>query len=380
MDSVGPYKILEKIGEGTYGVVYLGEAPQPVRTRRDGGTHADRDLVAMKKIRLDDHQEGVPVTTLREVALLQELRHDNIVRLREIIPCSPRLYLVFDYMDLDLKQCLDSRFSSGMPDRLIRSCMYQMLAGVDFCHAKLVLHRDLKPQNVLIDKQGRVKLADFGLARTFQSLQSYTHEVVTLWYRAPELLLGQQKYSASVDMWSVGCIMAELSSRRALFPGDSEIDQLFKIFRVLGTPDEASWPGVTSLPDYQSFFPRWAGAPVTQAAPRLSALAGDLLKKLVMYQPSRRLSAHGALMHPYFDDVRDVEHGGSLLSISDCAGDMSPTPTTAAGSVAGPSGADMPGAAAAQQNDEQTRQGQKVKRSSIDVGDVDSKRLALPKP
>ena len=161
--------MIKKIGEGTYGVVFRARDSSVPQVSPAGGAGVyDEGLVALKKMRLDAHDEGVPVTTLREVALLKDLRHDNIVRLREVIPQPPNLYLVFDYMDYDLKQCLDKQFKQGMPLALIQSCMLQILMGLAFCHARLVLHRDLKPQNVLIDRHGRVKLADFGLARAFQ--------------------------------------------------------------------------------------------------------------------------------------------------------------------------------------------------------------------
>eukprot|EP01018_Ginkgo_biloba_P020448 Gb_39785 [translate_table: standard] len=137
--------------------------------------------------------------------------------------------------------------------------LYQILRGIAYCHSHRVLHRDLKPQNLLIDRQSNaLKLADFGLARAFGiPVRTFTHEVVTLWYRAPEILLGSRHYSTPVDVWSVGCIFAEMVNQRPLFPGDSEIDELFKIFRVLGTPNEETWPGVTSLPDFKSAFPKW---------------------------------------------------------------------------------------------------------------------------
>merc|ERR1719223_283861 len=135
-----------------------------------------------------------------------------------------------------------------------------MIAGLNFCHARRIIHRDLKPQNLLIDRNGTLKLADFGLARAFGiPVRTYTHEVVTLWYRAPEILLGSKHYSTPVDLWSVGCIFAEMITNRPLFPGDSEIDELFRIFRVCGTPNEELWPGVSSLPDYKPTFPNWSG-------------------------------------------------------------------------------------------------------------------------
>lgn len=264
-------------------------------------------MVALKKMRLDAHDEGVPVTTLREVALLQDLHHENIVRLREVIPQPPRIFLVFDNMDQDLKQCLDTHFNKGMPTALVQSCMHQILRGLAFCHARMVLHRDLKPQNVLINNSGRVRLADFGLARAFQAKQNYTQEVVTLWYRAPEVLLGMADYSPAVDVWSAGCILAEITSRKALFPGDSEIDQIFRIFRLLGTPSETTWPGITALPHFQSAFPFWKSTqPSKVLANAESSHAGSLLDLIITYSPTARISAEAALAHSFFDSTRST--------------------------------------------------------------------------
>jgi len=181
--------------------------------------------------------------------------------------------------------------------------LYQILKGLSFCHSHRILHRDLKLANLLIDRKGILKLADFGLARAFGvPIRAYTHEVVTLWYRAPEILLGQQRYSTPVDMWSVGCIFAELVTKRPLFPGDCEIDELFRIFRfpplpwdgalcygdstsfsasgwhrTLGTPCDEVWPGVTSLPDYKTTFGQWKPQDMASIVPGLDALGLDLL-------------------------------------------------------------------------------------------------------
>jgi serine/threonine protein kinase len=182
--------------------------------------------------------------------------------------------------------------------------MFEMLKGLEFCHAHRIIHRDLKPQNILVDKAGTVKLADFGLARTFSiPLRTYTHEIVTLWYRAPEVLLGEKHYSTPVDIWSIGCIFAEMIRRKALFPGDSEIDQLFKIFQVLGTPNEEIWPGVTKLPDFKPSFPQWPTIDITLRVPGIDPAGLDLLKQMVCYEPSKRISARDALRHPYFKDL-----------------------------------------------------------------------------
>ncbi|KFO69354.1 Cyclin-dependent kinase 2, partial [Cuculus canorus] len=182
-------------------------------------------------------------------------------RLLDVIHTENKLYLVFEFLHQDLKKFMDSASLGGIPLPLIKSYLFQLLQGLAFCHAHRVLHRDLKPQNLLINADGAIKLADFGLARAFGmpgAMGSLVVQVVTLWYRAPEILLGCKYYSTAVDIWSLGCIFAEMITRRALFPGDSEIDQLFRIFRTLGTPDEAAWPGVTSMPDYKPSFPKWA--------------------------------------------------------------------------------------------------------------------------
>lgn len=186
-----------------------------------------------------------------------------------------------------------------------QSYLYQLVSGIAFCHGRRILHRDLKPQNLLIDKEGMLKLADFGLARAIGiPVRTYTHEIVTLWYRAPEVLLGSKHYSTAVDMWSVGCIFSEMACQTPLFPGDSEIDELFRIFRVLGTPTEESWPGISQLPDYKPDFPRWPAVPLSKAVPQLDADGLDLLSKMLIYDPGRRISAKRALEHPYFDAVR----------------------------------------------------------------------------
>nr|XP_028572779.1 cyclin-dependent kinase 3 isoform X2 [Podarcis muralis] len=283
------FQKVEKIGEGTYGVVYKAKNKQTGQ------------LVALKKIRLDSETEGVPSTAIREISLLKELKHPNIVRLLDVVHSQKKLYLVFEYLNQDLKKYMDSSRTGELPLSLVKSYLYQLLQGVSFCHSHRVIHRDLKPQNLLINEMGAIKLADFGLARAFGvPLRTYTHEVVTLWYRAPEILLGCKFYSTAVDIWSIGCIFAEMVTRKALFPGDSEIDQLFRIFRTLGTPTESSWPGVTQLPDYKGNFPKWPRKDMKVLIPNLDRDGRDLLMQLLLYDPNRRISAKAALTHQYF--------------------------------------------------------------------------------
>jgi len=163
----------------------------------------------------------------------------------------------------------------------------------------------LKPQNLLLTNGGVIKIADFGLARLFNlPMRSYTHEVITLWYRAPEILLGSRYYTVAVDAWSIGCIFAEMATKEPLFPGDSEIDQLFKIFRVLGTPTESDWPGVTSLPDYKSTFPKWKPQELSRVIAGLDEDARELITSMLVYDPPSRISAKNAVSHRYFRDVK----------------------------------------------------------------------------
>lgn len=225
-----------------------------------------------------------------------------MVSFKDVVHAEKKLYLVFEYLDQDLKRFMDSvKFLRPM---LIKSYLFQLVNGIAYCHSFRVLHRDLKPQNLLIDRTGKLKLADFGLARAFGiPVRHYTHEVVTLWYRAPEILLGARKYSTPVDVWSIGCIFAEMVMRAPLFPGDSEIDQLYKIFQALGTPTEHVWEGVTHLPDYNVEFPKWPQTSIGERVTELDPQGVNLLSSMLIYDPNRRITAIDALRHPYFNDI-----------------------------------------------------------------------------
>eukprot|EP00891_Asterochloris_glomerata_P004218 jgi/Astpho2/4218/fgenesh1_pm.00064_%23_14_t len=290
------YENKEVIGEGVYGVVYKA------RDRLTG------QIVALKKTRLEHEEEGVPSTAIREISLLKELSHVNVVKLLDVIHNERALWLVFEHLDLDMKQFMDTHPQFREEHGLIKLYLFQMLMGIQHCHSHRVLHRDMKPQNLLLTRHNNgLKLADFGLARAFGvPVRAYTHEVVTLWYRAPEILLGTEHYSTPVDIWSIGCIFAEMTNNAPLFPGDSEIGQLYKIFQGLGTPDEITWPGVSALKDYKETFPKWHPRPLQDLAPNLGPAGLNLLNQMLLYEPHARISAAEACRHPYFHDILPI--------------------------------------------------------------------------
>ncbi|XP_017785152.1 PREDICTED: cyclin-dependent-like kinase 5 [Nicrophorus vespilloides] len=289
------YEKLEKIGEGTYGTVFKAKNRE---------TH---EIVALKRVRLDDDDEGVPSSALREICLLKELKHKNIVRLYDVLHSDKKLTLVFEHCDQDLKKYFDSLNGDIDPD-VVKSFMYQLLRGLAFCHSHNVLHRDLKPQNLLINKNGELKLADFGLARAFGiPVKCYSAEVVTLWYRPPDVLFGAKLYTTSIDMWSAGCIFAELANAgRPLFPGSDVDDQLRRIFKLLGTPTEDTWAGISALPDYKPFPLYQPNMSWSQVVPKLGNRGRDLLQRLLLCNPTQRMCSEEAMIHAYFSDLNSA--------------------------------------------------------------------------
>jgi serine/threonine protein kinase len=273
--------------------------------------------VALKKIRLEVEDEGIPTTALREITLLSNLEHPNVVKLENVISEPSRLYLIFELVDMDLKKFLD-KTNDALDPELVRSYTIQMLAGLSYCHSVGVMHRDLKPQNILVTRDGGLKIADFGLARCFTPyVKPLTMEVITRWYRAPEILLGSNVYTCAVDLWSIGCIVAEMANKRAFFTGLSEIDQLHHIFNVLGTPRPEDWQGLTSLQYWRNSFPDWSPKSLERLVPSIGPLGASLLEELFVFDPLNRITAIAALEHPY---VREWTHPSSTAYVSPSEG------------------------------------------------------------
>ncbi|XP_019205430.1 cyclin-dependent kinase 16 isoform X3 [Oreochromis niloticus] len=285
------YIKLDKLGEGTYATVYKGRSK------------LTENLVALKEIRLE-HEEGAPCTAIREVSLLKDLKHANIVTLHDIIHTQKSLTLVFEYLDKDLKQYLDD-CGNVIHVHNVKLFLFQLLRGLSYCHRRKVLHRDLKPQNLLINERGELKLADFGLARAKSiPTKTYSNEVVTLWYRPPDILLGSTDYSTHIDMWGVGCIFYEMATGRPLFPGSTVEEELHFIFKLLGTPTEQTWPGITSNEEFVAFnYPQYRAERLSNHTPRLSTEGVELLSEFLQFEGKKRISADESMNHAYFSNL-----------------------------------------------------------------------------
>ncbi|KAF8062780.1 CDKC-1 [Scenedesmus sp. PABB004] len=324
VDTAYDFTDADQIGEGTYGKVYRG-------TDRARG-----DKVALKMIRMDNEKEGFPITAIREIKLLSMLKHENIVNLREIVRSRVHreskykgdIFMVFDYAEHDLTGMMDAVKARGgaLTVPQIKCIMLQLLKGLAYCHMNGILHRDLKASNLLINRRGALKIADFGLARNYATNDAgkLTNRVITLWYRPPELLLGAERYGPEVDVWSVGCIFAELLARKPLFPGNNEQQQLDWIFKLMGAPSEQNWPGVSELEFFHnvkaSAYKK--GPEVFDDWCRRHSVPADaipLLKSMLCLDPSKRITATDAALSPYFFTQEPLPcNPRDLPSMQDC--------------------------------------------------------------
>ncbi|OAA67019.1 Serine/threonine-protein kinase domain protein [Niveomyces insectorum RCEF 264] len=280
------------VGSGTYGKVFKA-------------VHVyTKQFVALKRIRMEGEREGLPVTAIREIKLLQSLKHTNVVDLLEVMVEKNDCFMVFEYLSHDLTGLLNHpTFALDAAQK--KHLAHQLFQGLDYLHRRGVLHRDIKAANILVSSDGVLKLADFGLARFFAKRHQldYTNRVITIWYRSPELLLGETQYGPAVDIWSAACVLVEIFTRHAIFPGDGgEISQLDKIYHVLGTPSKADWPGLVDMPWFELLRPGYRRANVfaDKYRDRVTPAAFDLLAAMFRYDPATRPTAAEVLVHPYF--------------------------------------------------------------------------------
>lgn len=286
------------VGSGTYGKVFKAIH---VYTKK---------LVALKKIRMEGEKDGFPVTAVREIKLLQSLKHDNVVSLQEVMVEHNDCFMVFEYLSHDLTGLLNHptfKLEHAHKKHLAK----QLFEGLNYLHRRGVLHRDIKAANILVSNTGQLKLADFGLARFFskRGKPDYTNRVITIWYRSPELLFGETQYGPAVDIWSAACVMIEIFTRHAIFPGDGgEINQLEKIYNVLGTPTRSEWPQLVDMAWFELLRPpeRKPSTFAEKYQERLTPAAFELLQVMFLYDPARRPTAGDVLEHPYFTTEEPV--------------------------------------------------------------------------
>ena len=287
----------KKVGEGTYAVVYVGH--QVDTSRR----------IAIKMIKVGEFKDGLDMSAIREIKFLQELRHPNVIELLDVyLSANNNINIALEFLPADLEMMIKDKsviFNQGD----VKSWLLMTLRGLHHCHRNFIMHRDLKPNNLLLSPDGHLKLADFGLARALplSPKEQLTSTVVTRWYRAPELLLGARHYTTAIDLWSVGIIFAELMLRTPYLPGNSDSDQVHVTFRALGTPTESSWPGVSELPGYSLIEKNKFPAPSVQELKNRFLAASDnalkLMNDMLQINPLKRIDTATALQSPYFTET-----------------------------------------------------------------------------
>ena len=293
------YERGEKLGQGQFGEVFRAVEKETGR------------VVAIKRVGVGSQEQGINFTALREIKLLKELKGEYIVPLVDVFLHKRNLNLVFDFMECDLEAVIKDT-SLKLADADVKSYLQMTLKALEHCHKNWIVHRDVKPNNLLVSSDGMLKLTDFGLARLFGSPdRRFTAQVFARWYRPVELLCGSKHYGPAVDMWACGCVFAELMLRKPVFPGTSDLDQLTKIFTLLGTPTEEQWPGMRCLPQFMECRPCPA-PPMRKFFPTAPDAALDLLSRMLCFDPNRRISATDALNHHYFREGDPPRPPGQL--------------------------------------------------------------------
>jgi len=291
IDNSKRYKFISRLGQGAFGEVHLC-----VDTLND-------KYVAIKNVRIVSRDVGIPVAVFREMESLRQLSSSGLVtELLDVYPDEKNLCLVLEYLPSDLSEIIiQSKEYLSRPQ--IKSISLMLLEAISFCHQNNIIHRDIKPANILISSSGKLKLGDFGLARIYDPIKygSMSHQVSTRWYRAPELLFASRNYTQAVDIWSAGTVIAELILLTPIFPGNNDIDQMFRVFQIMGTPTSEIWPGVDPLPDYSKiFFPNMKPIDFNIILPNAHIKDIEFLKLLLVLDPNKRITANNAINNNYF--------------------------------------------------------------------------------
>jgi cyclin-dependent kinase 7 len=288
-----------KLGEGTYATIFLAKEIESENSSQKlvkSEPSAFSNFVAIKKIKKTEYSQGQEISAIREIKALKNIKSEFVIDMKDIFIHKNAIHLVLEYIEFDLEAILKNKSIVIMPGD-IKAWMHMLLRGLLECHNNLFIHRDIKPNNLLIKSDGTLKLADFGLTRVIDN--KMTVQAITRWYRPLEMLLGASSYSYSADMWGVGAVFAEMFLRVPFFAADNDFQQIDMIFKALGTPSEKDWPLIKELPGWFE-FKKTAGVSFEVLFSAASPDAIDLMKKLLTFDPTKRISCLNALKHEYF--------------------------------------------------------------------------------